>query len=202
MSKLSARLVLPMAFVLCAVMAALAADAPRLEIQSPKDGSTINSGAVMIKFKTDHFKVISLKNEANAPAANPAMSENAPMSASQPSPGMGPSAGGPGAATTTSPNQPPSNDTVAMQKPDTSGMPANQQSMPQGEANAANAREGHIHVFVDDTPWLFVHSDSDPIVLAGLQPGQHKVKLQLVGANHMPTGAEQTVNFTVAPRTR
>jgi len=87
-----------------------------------------------------------------------------------------------------------------MQKPDTSGMPANQQSLPQGEANAANAREGHIHVFVDDTPWLFVHSDSDPIVLAGLQPGQHKVKLQLVGANHMPTGAEQTVNFTVAPR--
>jgi len=201
MSKLSARLVLPMAFVLCAVMAALAADAPRLEIQSPKDGSTINSGAVMIKFKTDHFKVISLKNEANAPAANPAMSENAPMSASQPSPGMGPSGGAPG-ATTTSPNQPPNNDTVAMQKPDTSGMPANQQSMPQGEANTANAREGHIHVFVDDTPWLFVHSDSDPIVLAGLQPGQHKVKLQLVGANHMPTGAEQTVNFTVAPRTR
>ena len=201
MSKLSARLILPMAFVLCAVMAALAADAPRLEIQSPKDGSTINSGAVMIKFKTDHFKVISLKNEANAPAANPAMSENAPMSASQPSPGMGPSGGAPG-ATTTSPNQPPNNDTVAMQKPDTSGMPANQQSMPQGEANTANAREGHIHVFVDDTPWLFVHSDSDPIVLAGLQPGQHKVKLQLVGANHMPTGAEQTVNFTVAPRTR
>src|SRR5437016_2732809 len=140
MSKLSARLVLPMAFVLCAVMAALAADAPRLEIQSPKDGSTINSGAVMIKFKTDHFKVISLKNEANAPAANPAMSENAPMSASQPSPGMGPSGGAPG-ATTTSPNQPPNNDTVAMQKPDTSGMPANQQSLPQGEANAANARE-------------------------------------------------------------
>ena len=201
MSKLSARLVLPMAFALCAVMAALAADAPRLEIQSPKDGATINSGAVMIKFKTDHFKVISLKNEANAPAANPAMSENAPMSASQPSPGMGPSGGAPGAITT-SPNQPPSNDTVAMQKPDTSGMPANQQSLPQGEANAANAREGHIHVFVDDTPWLFVHSDSDPIVLAGLQPGQHKVKLQLVGANHMPTGAEQTVNFTVAPRTR
>ena len=124
MSKLSARFVLPMAFVLCAVMAALAADAPRLEIQSPKDGSTINSGAVMIKFKTDHFKVISLKNEA--PAANPAMSENAPMSASQSSPGMGPSGGAPGAATTTSPNQPPSNDTVAMQKPDTSGMPANQ----------------------------------------------------------------------------
>src|SRR5205085_9941606 len=110
MSKLSARFVLPMAFVLCAVMAALAADAPRLEIQSPKDGSTINSGAVMIKFKTDHFKVISLKNEA--PAANPAMSENPPMSASQPSPGMGPSGGGPGAATTSSPNQPPTNDTV------------------------------------------------------------------------------------------
>src|SRR5439155_17129894 len=89
MSKLSARLVLPLAFVLCAVMAALAADAPRLEIQSPKDGSTINSGAVMIKFKTHHFNVISLKNEA--PAANPAMSENAQMSASQPSPCMGPS---------------------------------------------------------------------------------------------------------------
>ena len=201
MSKLSARFVLPMAFVLCAVMAALAADTPRIEIQSPKDGSTINSGAVMIKFKTDHFKVISLKNEA--PTANPAMSENPPMSASQPSPGstsQPPS--GPAAATTTSPNQPSTNDTVAMQRPDTSGMPANQQSMPQGETNAANAREGHIHVFVDDTPWLFIHSDSDPIVLAGLQPGQHKVKLQLVGANHMPTGAEQTVSFTVAPRTR
>src|SRR5205085_6533471 len=134
MSKLSARLILPMAFVLCAVMAALAADMPRIEIQSPKDGSTVNSSAVMIKFKTDHFKVISLKNENVAPAAGPAMSENPPMSASQPSPGMG---GGAGGATTSSPNQPPTNDTVAMQRPDTSGMPANQQSMPQGEANAA-----------------------------------------------------------------
>src|SRR2546430_9501227 len=145
MSKISARLVLPVAFVLCAVMVALAADTPRIEILSPKDNSTVQGGAVMIKFKTDHFKVISLKNENVAPAAGPAMNENAPMSASQSNPGMGP--GGP--ATTTSANHPATKGTGPTPQPETTGIPPNQQSESHAHPNATkapNAPQGHATV--------------------------------------------------------
>lgn len=60
------------------------------------------------------------------------------------------------------------------------------------------ANTGHVHVTVDDNSWYFVHSNNDPVVLAGLSPGDHKVKLELVGPDHKPTGASQTVNFKMA----
>ena len=63
-------------------------------------------------------------------------------------------------------------------------------------------RVGHLHVHVDDLPWLWADaSDNSPIDVAGLPPGQHQVVLELVNANHQvftdcPT-CRQTVTFTV-----
>lgn len=58
---------------------------------------------------------------------------------------------------------------------------------------------GHIHVTVDDNSWYWVHSNSDPVVIAGLNPGPHKVTLELVGADHMSMNppVKQTVTFTM-----
>ena len=59
---------------------------------------------------------------------------------------------------------------------------------------------GHIHVTVDDNSWYWVHSNSDPVVIAGLKPGPHKVTLELVGSDHMSMNppVKQTVSFTMA----
>ena len=68
-------------------------------------------------------------------------------------------------------------------------------------AGAAHAspRVGHLHVIVDDLPWWWADaSDNNTIDIAGLPPGQHKVKIQLVGANHTVfPGQVVTLTFTV-----
>jgi hypothetical protein len=71
-------------------------------------------------------------------------------------------------------------------------------------ASALNVspRVGHLHIRVDDLPWLWADaSDLNTIDLAGMPPGQHKVKIELVNANHQVfPGCEtcsQTVTFTV-----
>jgi hypothetical protein len=63
-------------------------------------------------------------------------------------------------------------------------------------------RVGHLHIRVDDLPWLWADaSDLNTVDLAGMPPGQHKVKIELVNANHQVfPGCEtcsQTVTFTV-----
>jgi hypothetical protein len=46
-------------------------------------------------------------------------------------------------------------------------------------------RVGHLHVIVDDLPWWWADpSNTNTIDIAGLPPGQHRVKIQLVDANH------------------
>jgi Family of unknown function (DUF6130) len=67
----------------------------------------------------------------------------------------------------------------------------------------ASPRLGHLHINVDDLPWLWADaSDSNTIDIAGLPPGEHKVKIELVDANHQIfTGCStcrQTVTFTVS----
>ena len=67
-------------------------------------------------------------------------------------------------------------------------------------------RVGHLHIRVDDLPWLWADaSDNNTVDIAGLPPGQHKVKIELVNANHhvFPGCAtcSQTVTFTV-PETK
>jgi hypothetical protein len=60
-------------------------------------------------------------------------------------------------------------------------------------------RVGHLHISVDDLPWLWADaSDNNTVDIGGLPPGQHKVKIELVDANHnVFTGQVVTLTFTV-----
>ena len=76
-------------------------------------------------------------------------------------------------------------------------------------AGALNAspRLGHLHITVDDLPWWWADpSNVNTIDLAGMPPGPHKIRIELVDANHeVFPGQSQTVTFTVAkgaPRSR
>jgi hypothetical protein len=63
----------------------------------------------------------------------------------------------------------------------------------------ASPRVGHLHVIVDDLPWWWADaSDNNTIDIANLPPGQHKVKIELVSANHeVFPGQTKTVTFTI-----
>ncbi|MDZ7954797.1 DUF6130 family protein [Nostoc sp. DedQUE09] len=60
-------------------------------------------------------------------------------------------------------------------------------------------RVGHLHITVDDLPWWWADaSDTNTIDIAGLPPGQHKVKIELVDPNHKVfPGQVVTLTFTV-----
>jgi len=60
-------------------------------------------------------------------------------------------------------------------------------------------RVGHLHITVDDLPWLWADaSDNNTIDIAGLPAGQHKVKVELVDANHnVFPGQVVTLTFLV-----
>jgi hypothetical protein len=60
-------------------------------------------------------------------------------------------------------------------------------------------RIGHLHVIVDDLPWWWADaSDNNTIDIANLQPGPHKVTIQLVSADHKVfPGQVKTVSFTI-----
>src|SRR5215471_2993346 len=47
-------------------------------------------------------------------------------------------------------------------------------------------RIGHLHIHMDDLPWGWVEATSgnNTISVAGLPPGQHKMLVELVDANH------------------
>ena len=51
-------------------------------------------------------------------------------------------------------------------------------------ALAVSPRVGHIHVRVDDAPWVWADASGNPIILMGLRPGPHKVLIELEDANH------------------
>ena len=61
-------------------------------------------------------------------------------------------------------------------------------------------RIGHLHITVDDLPWWWADaSDNNTVDIAGLPPGEHKVKIELVDPNHnVFPGQVVTLNFTVA----
>jgi hypothetical protein len=63
-------------------------------------------------------------------------------------------------------------------------------------------RIGHLHITVDDLPWWWADaSDNNTVDIAGLPPGEHKVKIELVDANHnVFPGQVVTLNFTVPGR--
>jgi uncharacterized protein DUF6130 len=66
-------------------------------------------------------------------------------------------------------------------------------------------RVGHLHISVDDLPWVWADSsDNNTVDIGGLPPGPHKVKIDLVDANHTPFPRQsRTLTFTIpesAPR--
>jgi hypothetical protein len=65
-------------------------------------------------------------------------------------------------------------------------------------ALAVSPRVGHLHYYVDGQSWPIVDASGETVVLVGLKPGPHTVKLELADATHKPiSGASQVVEFTV-----
>jgi hypothetical protein len=65
-------------------------------------------------------------------------------------------------------------------------------------------RVGHLHYYVDDQTWPIVDTSGETVVLVGLAPGPHKVRLELADSIHRSIpGASQTLEFTVpAPKSQ
>jgi len=68
-------------------------------------------------------------------------------------------------------------------------------------ALAVSPRLGHLHYYVDDQSWPIVDTSGETVVLVGLKPGPHKIRLELADATHKPIpGATKLVEFTVPPK--
>jgi hypothetical protein len=65
-------------------------------------------------------------------------------------------------------------------------------------ALAVSPRVGHLHYYVDQQSWPTVDSSGETVVLVGLAPGPHTLRLELADATHKPIpGASKLVEFTV-----
>jgi hypothetical protein len=52
-------------------------------------------------------------------------------------------------------------------------------------ATKVSPRVGHLHITVDNLPWWWADaSDNNTIDIAGLPPGEHTVRIELVNPNH------------------
>ncbi|MGO4330789.1 DUF6130 family protein [Cupriavidus sp. 2TAF22] len=51
-------------------------------------------------------------------------------------------------------------------------------------------RVGHLHVTVDDAHGTWAHTSEDPIIVVGLSPGPHKLRLELADPTHKILAAE------------
>lgn len=45
-------------------------------------------------------------------------------------------------------------------------------------------RVGHLHVTVDDRPGTWAHTSGDPIIVVGLEPGVHKMRIEVADPVH------------------
>jgi len=65
-------------------------------------------------------------------------------------------------------------------------------------------RVGHLHIHIDDVGWWWADSNGlNTIDVAGLKPGEHKIKIELVNPNHeVFPGQSKTVTFTVPESAR
>jgi Family of unknown function (DUF6130) len=63
-------------------------------------------------------------------------------------------------------------------------------------ALAVSPRVGHVHVRLDDAPWVWADASGNPVILMGLPPGPHKVLIELEDANHH-TLDKGTIAFVV-----
>jgi len=57
-------------------------------------------------------------------------------------------------------------------------------------------RLGHLHVTIDDWNGTWAHTSEDPIIVVGLKPGVHKVRLEIADPSHKILASE-TVTVTV-----
>lgn len=66
------------------------------------------------------------------------------------------------------------------------------------DALNASPRVGHLHIHVDDLPWLWAHMSTAPIDVALLPPGPHKIRIELVNAIHQGVPEQsKTVTFII-----
>ena len=66
-------------------------------------------------------------------------------------------------------------------------------------ALAVSPRIGHFHLTLDDNSWVWGHFSDQEIIVADLPPGPHKIRIQLVNANH-ETLAQEVVKFEIPRR--
>jgi hypothetical protein len=65
-------------------------------------------------------------------------------------------------------------------------------------ALAVSPRVGHLHYYPDGQSWAIVDTSGETVVMVGLKPGPHTVKLELADATHKPIpGATKLLEFTV-----
>lgn len=57
-------------------------------------------------------------------------------------------------------------------------------------------RIGHVHITVDDAPWHFVDASGETVIVVGLAPGPHTVRIELADPTHRVIDS-QTVAFTL-----
>ena len=67
------------------------------------------------------------------------------------------------------------------------------------EALNLSPRVGHLHVRVDDLPWVLAEtSDNNTVDIGGMPPGEHKVTIELVDPTHrVYPGQSKALKFTV-----
>lgn len=64
-------------------------------------------------------------------------------------------------------------------------------------ALAVSPRIGHLHVSVDDAPFVWAHASNDqPLIIVGLPPGPHRVRVQIADPNHKILQSE-VVSFRI-----
>ncbi len=71
-------------------------------------------------------------------------------------------------------------------------------------ALSVSPRVGHLHVSLDDLPWVWADASGVPVIIQNLPPGAHEVTLELNDANHHALD-KRVVEFVVpdlAPQQR
>jgi hypothetical protein len=60
-------------------------------------------------------------------------------------------------------------------------------------------RIGHLHVTIDDATWHWADASDEPVILVGLTPGPHRVRIDLADPTHHVIDSK-TIDVVVPPR--
>lgn len=61
------------------------------------------------------------------------------------------------------------------------------------DAVAVSPHLGHLHVTIDDWQGTWAHTSEDPVIVVGLKPGVHKVRLEVADPVHKILASETVV---------